>query len=333
MCLYPRLIKNRKYTSNKKNGGKVPAVNDKRSLYVPIGCQNCIECRKKKSREWNLRLQEDIKEHTNGKFITLTFSNESIAKIIDQFNLHSYKGYTLDNKIATTAVHHFRERWRKKFGKSIRHWLVTELGHEGTENLHMHGILFTNESFETIEKIWQYGFIWPTKDSQNTNYVNAETINYITKYVTKVDELHKTYKPITLTSPGIGSNYITNPNFNLHIFNNEKTNELYRTTNGTEAPIPIYWRNKIFTDEQKELLWLIKLDKNERFVCGEKVKADNIKEYYKLLKWHRRINEELGYGNDKKNWEREKYEQQQRIINMERRLGINENGYPANWDT
>ena len=333
MCLYPRLIKNRKYTSNKKNGGKVPPVNDKRSLYVPIGCQNCIECRKKKSREWNLRLQEDIKEHTNGKFITLTFSNESIAKIIDQFNLHSYKGYTLDNKIATTAVHHFRERWRKKFGKSIRHWLVTELGHEGTENLHMHGILFTNESFETIEKIWQYGFIWPTKDSQNTNYVNAETINYITKYVTKVDELHKTYKPITLTSPGIGSNYITNPNFNLHIFNNEKTNELYRTTNGTEAPIPIYWRNKIFTDEQKELLWLIKLDKNERFVCGEKVKADNIKEYYKLLKWHRRINEELGYGNDKKNWEREKYEQQQRIINMERRLGINEHGYPANWDT
>ena len=48
MCLYPKLIKNKKYVANKKNGGIIPEVEDDRVLYVPVGCGNCIECKKKK---------------------------------------------------------------------------------------------------------------------------------------------------------------------------------------------------------------------------------------------------------------------------------------------
>ena len=47
MCLYPRLIKNPKYKANKKNGGIIPAISDKRVLAVPIGCGKCIECKKR----------------------------------------------------------------------------------------------------------------------------------------------------------------------------------------------------------------------------------------------------------------------------------------------
>ena len=32
------------------------------------------------------------------------------------------------------------------------------------------------------------------------NYVNERTVNYIVKYLTKVDEKHKAYKSIVLTS-------------------------------------------------------------------------------------------------------------------------------------
>ena len=38
MCLYPKLIKNRKYIANKKNGGNIPPVSDSRVLMVPVGC-------------------------------------------------------------------------------------------------------------------------------------------------------------------------------------------------------------------------------------------------------------------------------------------------------
>ena len=59
MCLYPRLIQNKKYIAN-KNGGVIPPVSDNRVRFVPIGCGKCIECRKQKKREWQVRMLEDI---------------------------------------------------------------------------------------------------------------------------------------------------------------------------------------------------------------------------------------------------------------------------------
>jgi hypothetical protein len=150
MCLYPKLIKNRKYIANKKNGGNIPPVSDLRVLYVPAGCGKCIECKKQKSREWNVRLQEEIRQNRIGKFVTLTFSNESIKELANE--IKGLNGYNLDNEIATLATRRFLERWRKKYKKSVKHWLVTELGGNGTENIHLHGIIWTNETAETIYK-------------------------------------------------------------------------------------------------------------------------------------------------------------------------------------
>ena len=61
MCLYPKLIKNPKYKANKKNGGIIPAVFDVRTKVVPIECGKCMECKKRKSREWQIRLLEDVR--------------------------------------------------------------------------------------------------------------------------------------------------------------------------------------------------------------------------------------------------------------------------------
>ena len=41
---------NPKYKANKKNGGNIPPVIDQRTIYVPIGCGVCIECRKQNHR-------------------------------------------------------------------------------------------------------------------------------------------------------------------------------------------------------------------------------------------------------------------------------------------
>jgi hypothetical protein len=205
MCLYPRLILNRKYTSNKKNGGVVPPIGDPRTKMVPVGCQNCIECRKKKAREWQVRLLEDIKHHTYGKFVTLTFSNEKYKELVEEIRkwekdneiYEEIEGYALDNQVATMAVHRFRERWRKQYKKSPRHWLVTELGHNGTENIHLHGIIWVND-LTSLDALWQYGFTWKgsMKNGKLENYVNGNTVSYMTKYILKRDLKHQTYKSI-----------------------------------------------------------------------------------------------------------------------------------------
>lgn len=318
MCLYPRLIKNRKYTVTKKNGGDVPIATDPRVLYVPVGCQKCIECKKQKGRQWSIRLQEEIRTDTTGKFVTLTFSNESIKELIDALEI-KYEGYELDNEIATLATRRFLERWRKKYKKSVKHWLITELGqggkkHKGTENIHLHGIIFTDEKDE-IEKLWKYGFVYIGK------YVNEQTINYCVKYSTQIDELHPNYNAKILTSPGIGSNYTNRLDAKTNSYKPGKTNENYRTRDGQEMNLPIYYRNKIYSEEEREKLWLEKLDKEERWILGNKVSTKNGPEqYYKELKYAQAKNKRLGYGDDTKDWEQYHYEQERRKINMKKRL-------------
>ena len=157
MCLYPKLIDNPKYKANKKNGGIIPPVVDERVKLVPIKCGKCMECRKQIAREWQVRLLEEVKENKNGIFVTLTFSNESIVELIEktkkvkdkttgkyyELSINELEGYEKDNAICAKAVRLFLERWRKKYKKSIRHWLVSEIGHNGTENVHLHGIIWS----------------------------------------------------------------------------------------------------------------------------------------------------------------------------------------------
>lgn len=323
MCLYPRLIENRKYRANKKNGGIIPPIKDHRTRFVPIGCQTCLECRKQKSREWMVRLQEDIKTNTNAKFVTLTFSTESLQKLWQEnSSLQELKGYDLDNGLCTRAVRLFLERWRKKYKRSLRHWLVTELGHGNTEHVHIHGIVWTN-NLTDIEKIWKYGYVWigNIKNGKLENYVNSRTVNYVTKYMTKMDEKHLNYKPIVLCSPAIGQNYTKTGNFRTNRYNGTRTNETYRTSTGHKIALPIYWRNKLYTDEEREQLWLQKLDTKTRYVCGEKISvADNEDTYYNVLVFHRKRTKKLGYPDPEMIWSKKSYEEARRRMLQEQRL-------------
>jgi len=312
MCLYPRLIRNRKYTKNKKNGGVIPPISDKRVLMVPVGCGKCIECKKQKARNWQVRLQEDIRVNKNAKFVTYTFSEHELQKLDNE--IKGLSGYDRDNEICRLAVRRYTERWRKKYGRTLRHWLVTELGHQNTERVHMHGIVWTDE-VKDIKEIWKYGNIWIGE------YVSAKTINYIVKYVNKVDESHKTYNSKIFTSQGIGSEYVNRRDSERNKYKKEKTIETYKTREGVELALPVYYRNKIYNEEQREALWLEKLDKEERYVCGVKVDiSKGEEEYYKLLEMMRQKNKRLGYGDDAKNWELKRYENERRNLKKLERL-------------
>ena len=282
---------------NKKNNNNPPEITDERVKWVPVGCGNCMECRKQKKREWQIRMNEEIKHDKTGKFITLTFSNEELDKLIQETGIQE------SNAVATIAVRRFLERWRKKYKKSVKHFLITELGHNGTERIHLHGILFTNEKTETIKEIWKYGIIWIGQ------YTNEKTINYIMKYITKVDEDHKGFKAVILTSSGIGKQYTENKHKrNKNKYQEDKTDETYRLPNGAKSALPIYYRNKIYTDEEKEKLWLNKLDKQERYVNGTKISVKNGEElYYKVLKTAQETNKRLGYGDRGKEWDKKEY--------------------------
>ena len=136
MCLYPKLIKNKKYLPTKKNGYNPPKCKDPRTLYITAACGKCLECRKQKQREWLVRMSEELRTEPNAYFLTLTISDENYEILKNKYNLEN------DNEIGTKAIRLCLERIRKQTGKSVKHWFITELGHEKTERLHLHGIVW-----------------------------------------------------------------------------------------------------------------------------------------------------------------------------------------------
>ena len=300
MCLYPKLVINKKYTVTKKNKGNVPKLTDPRIAYIPVPCGRCIECMRKKKREWQVRLLEEIKVNKEAIFVTLTFSEESLEKLGKE--IQTENEYIKNNEIATLAVRRFLERYRKKNKKSIRHWLITELGQTKTERIHLHGILFKKINKEELDRMWQYGMTWIG------TYVNERTVNYIVKYINKQDQDHKYYIPKILCSAGIGASYLKTYNAKMNKFNeNGKTREYYVTRQGYKLNLPSYYRKKIYSDEEREKLWIRRLDEGVRWIMGEKLDAYDEEQIQKTLEYYRRINKELGYNDDSKNWDEQEY--------------------------
>lgn len=286
MCLYEITIRNKKYMPNKKNGGTAPKLEHEEFQHVQVKCGRCIECLNEKKREWQCRLSEEIKEHKNGRFITLTFSEKYLDKFTKDIGNDA-------NNIAKRAIRLFLERWRKEKGISPRHWFVTELGHESTERLHLHGIIFTNATHRAIKRRWKYGEIWVGE------YTNLKTINYIVKYICKLDPDHKFYKPIVLCSPGIGRGYINSFNYNKNKFEYENTDTTYRLNNGAKIALPKYYKNKLYDENEREYLWGSTQQKMEKYVMGIKIKTENEngkKEFERAIYEARKRNEALGYG-------------------------------------
>ena len=300
---------NKKWIPNKKNNYNPPECKDERLKFVAVGCGKCVECKRQRSRGYAVRLQEEIKTDKSGQYVTLTFSNEAIQELAEGIEID---GYERDNAIAIKAVRRFLERWRKRTKKSVKHWLITELGHEGTENIHLHGIIFTNEK-EKIETTWQYGFV------RIGEYVNNRTVNYCIKYVTKQDGDHKFYEPKILSSPGIGRNYINRADSKRNLYRpGGETRETWVADNGKKLNLPTYYRNKIYTEEEREKLWIEKLDKGERYVLG--IKAENMEHYWAMVNEARAKNDWLGFGNNEKNWDRIIYENNLRNLKFRERI-------------
>ena len=72
--------------------------------------------------------------------------------------------------------------------------------------------------------------------------------------------------------------------------------------------MPTYFRNKLWTDEEREQLWLQKLNKQTRYVRGEKIDVltmEGEREYDQALKYRQDENVALGYPAEP--WNLKKY--------------------------
>ena len=194
----------------------------------------------------------------------------------------------------------FLERIRKETKKSIKHWLTTERGEKNTERYHLHGLIWGDKDGTLTTRHWQYGFVYIGE------YVNERTCNYVTKYITKRDEKHKDFIPTILCSAGIGANYLNRADSELNRYRESKTNETYRLRNGMKLNLPIYYRNKLYTDEEREQLFLEKIKKGKVWIMGQECNIRDEATYFAMLRDAQKRARQL-HGDDPIKWDEAKY--------------------------
>lgn len=322
MCLYPRKLRNKKYTATEKNKGVIPdlpitgetwyaPIYDTRVLEIEVPCGQCIECRQAKAREWQVRLGEEIKDYKHKYFVTLTFGPKELEEVCKKSRLSEC------NALAAYALRHSLERWRKDEKKSLRHWFITELGHEGTERIHMHGLIFTDKELdlEVIEEIpqkgymckwkyWKYGLIFVGL------YVNQRTINYISKYITKIDTDHKGFIGNILASPGIGRSFVDRQEGrDTYKYRPRKTVDFYELPNGSKVKLPKYYANKFRSEEERELKWREFMDLRTESVSGVNYSttSTNPKILRNIKEKAKEVNKFLEYGDNSGEWRKKPY--------------------------
>lgn len=294
MCLYPKLIKNKRYISTKKNKGVAPPCPDERLRYVTAACGKCYECMKQKGRAWKVRLSEEIRNNPNAIFVTLTISDESWEKIKIKYTTSS------EEDCIKKMVRLFLERIRKKTKKSLKHWFTTERGETNTERYHLHGLIWDDIGGALTQELWQYGFVYIGL------FVNELTVNYVTKYITKRDKKHVEFTPTVLCSPGIGEGYLNRSDSELNRYRESKTNETYRLRNGVKLNLPIYYRNKLYTDEEREQLFLEKIKKGKVWIMGQECDIRDEATYFAMLHDAQKRAKQL-HGDDPIKWDEAKY--------------------------
>lgn len=244
---------------------------------------------------------EEIKSNPkNIIFATLTFSEESLKKL--EYDEEE------PNKAPQKAISLFRKRWWKKHKKPLKHWLITEMGHDNTKRIHLHGLIWTELTEEQFEKEWGYGWIFFGYD------IDERTINYIVKYVTKRDEANPEFDGKIFTSKGIGKDYININSLDRHRYQDRFTEETYRTNSGIKVALPTYYRQKIWTTQEREALRIIKEEKQIKYYNKTPIKVETIEQYEE-------------YINAVKYWQSiKKYDGKRKERNMQRicRLNIEE---------
>lgn len=239
-CDSPITIKP-KFNDNPKS---MRAIDKHRTYAVP--CGRCAPCKKRRVAEWTFRLLHEERVSLSAYFVTLTYDNSTIPI--------SYNGMmTLNPRHFTLFIKQLRNlQNRDKDTPSdtppIKYYAAGEYG-ETRYRPHLHVILFNLYKLEHLGMAWRYGKIDIQKEPK------AGAFAYTAKYIDKDKRIpiHKNddrVKEFSRQSKGIGLSYLTPQAIRWHRSNYQE-NTYVSQKSGIKQPMPRYFKNIIFTAEQR----------------------------------------------------------------------------------
>lgn len=240
---------------------------------IPINCGKCLNCKKNRVNQWSFRLMKELEVSTSSYFITLTYDTVNIPitnngfmtlkkkpEPVKQRN-KDYKDQSLQGFIKRLRyyegnlnhVTRIEYEQTKKSGiditkqKPLKYYAAGEYGTK-RKRPHYHIILFNLKDEESIYKAW-------TSGSVHIDEVNNNTIDYTLKYIMKANGGYKFKafdgeKEFSLMSKGLGDSYLTKKQISFYKKNLEHNYVFH--PKGYKVPTPKYYRDKIYSDNEKD---------------------------------------------------------------------------------
>lgn len=211
---------------------------------IPVGCGKCMACKNRLIGEWAFRLNAETKSHDSVIWATLTYDTSSVPI--------TPKGYmTLDK----TDMQKFFKRLRRYTGKHIKYFYVGEYG-EKNWRPHYHVFVF-GATADDITNAWRL-------DGREIGFVHfgkmeGASIRYTLKYMMKEPRIprHKNddrLKEFRLMSKNLGMSFLT-PEMVKFLQADPVTTSCI-AVDGKRYPLPRYYRDKVYSEAQKELIAL-----------------------------------------------------------------------------
>ena len=118
----------------------------------------------------------------------------------------------------------------------------------------------------------------------NKTPIKVETIEQYREYVTKKDEDNPEFNGKIFTSKKIGASYINKNTLDRHKYQDRFTEETYRTESGIKVALPTYYKQKIWTDQEREALRIIKEEKQVKYYNKTPIKVETIEQYKRICR-------------------------------------------------
>lgn len=158
------------------------APDDHKREFLPLPCGKCLECRKRRAREWVVRAQLETQQHDDYCWTTLTYDEDSCPP-------------TLDRAALAAFLKRLRTRVHSDSRARVRFFASGEYGeHYGRP--HYHAILWGigEDHRRHVEEAWPHGFV-------RVDPLTPAAISYVCGYVQKkldpVDEPDEVVDPHT----------------------------------------------------------------------------------------------------------------------------------------
>lgn len=212
-----------------------------------VPCGKCELCKKRRQREWFVRLNSEWKHSQTAFFVTLTY---------DDVHIPCNDGIVYVSK---KDCQDFMKRLRKPLGKHrVSYFLVSEYGDQ-FKRPHYHMLLFNYPLIDlesvkkSIEEAWQNGLV-------SVGTVSGASINYCTKYCLK-NENQKENCPIPTfmlcsRRPAIGASFLSREVTKFYQDSEKGTTWI----DGCNYPLPAYYKRKLWTDEERASMYVANIE-------------------------------------------------------------------------